>query len=96
MIHTKILQEPILTEKSLRLSKNGWFTFKVAIEANKRAITKAVEDQFSVNVIDIRTLTMPGKTRRVGKSRRENTSTDWKKAIVQLKKDQKISLFEVS
>lgn len=91
-----ILKEPILTEKSLRLAKEGWFTFRVEKDAAKREIAKAVEVQFGVNVIDIRTLTMPGKTRRVGKSRREHEVSDWKKAVVQLKKDQKIALFDVS
>lgn len=96
MQSTMILKEPILTEKSLRLAKEGWFTFRVEKDSAKRAIAKAVEEQFGVQVIDIRTLTMSSKTRRVGKSRRKHETGDWKKAVVQLKKDQKIALFDVS
>jgi len=93
---THILKKPIITEKSLELIKNhNSYTFLVAKNATKGQIKKTVEELFDVNVININTVKVSGKRRRTGKLRRQVIHTDTKKAILKLKKGQKIDLFEV-
>ncbi|MBI4100550.1 50S ribosomal protein L23 [Candidatus Microgenomates bacterium] len=92
----QILTKPVITEKSLQIASLGWYTFVVVKEANKKEIKKAVEDQFKVNVLAVKTVIMKGKTKKVGRRRAEVKQSPWKKAIVRLKPDQKISLFEVT
>lgn len=91
-----VLIKPIITEKSMKDASSGWYTFTVDKEANKGIIKKAVENQFKVNVLRVRTLIMKGKTQRVGRRRQEVRKSSWKKALVKLGPEQKIDLFEVS
>jgi large subunit ribosomal protein L23 len=88
--------KPIITEKSMVLANKGWFTFMVDRSARKEQITKQLETQFKVNIVEIKTIHMHGKPQRTGKKRIEVAGSDWKKAIVKLKKDQKIDLFEIT
>lgn len=91
----QVLIAPITTERSTAFAKSGFYTFAVSQKMRKGEIKKAIEDQFQVNVVEIRTIRMPGKKRRKGKYMREVSSPSWKKAIVKIKKDQKIPIFEV-
>ncbi|MFA6600087.1 MAG: 50S ribosomal protein L23 [Candidatus Omnitrophota bacterium] len=83
--------EPVITEKitkdSAKLSK---YAFRVAPGANKKEIKAAIEKIFNVHVTRVNTLNVSGKWRRVryvpGKT------ADWKKAIVTLKKGEKIDI----
>lgn len=86
---------PHITEKSMVDAGNGKFTFRVTKDANKNEIKKEVEKTFSVNVVNISTNILKGKTLRVGTRRTEKNITDVKKAIVTLKKGEKIGLFEL-
>ena len=92
----KIILEPIITEKSMQHATQGWYTFKVAKESNKRGIADAVSRQFKVNGVSVKTMLNKGKTQRVGKKRSETVVSSWKKALVKLKKEQKIELFNFS
>lgn len=96
MESTQVLIRPIITEKSMKDASSSWYTFAVAKKANKTEIKKAVEEQFKVNVLSVKTLIMKGKNRRVGRRRQEVSQSPWKKALVKLKAEQKIDLFEVS
>lgn len=89
----KILLKPIVSEKSniLRESTNQ-VIFEVAKDANKQTIKAAVEKAFKVTVEDVRTLVVRGKHKTVG--RFKGKRSNWKKAIVSLKKGDKIDLFE--
>lgn len=81
-IHT-ILQGPCLTEKaSLQQELNNQVVFKVHPEANKIEIKEAVEKMFNVKVGNVRTTSMRGKQKRVG--RYIGYTKDWKKAYVTL------------
>ena len=74
-------------------SRNGKYTFKVAKNANKIEIKKAVEALFGVEVAKVNTLNVNGKAKRVG--RFEGRTSDWKKAVVTLTEDSKtIEFFE--
>ncbi|RJQ38709.1 50S ribosomal protein L23, partial [Candidatus Microgenomates bacterium] len=57
---------------------------------------KAVEKKFKVNVLSVSTHIVKGKNRRVGARRAEVRLSNWKKAIVQVAKGQKIDLFDVA
>jgi len=70
------------------------YSFVVARKANKIDIKKAVSQLFNVTVISLATSVVKGKTKRVGARRVETDQTEWKKAIVQIKKGDKIYLFE--
>ena len=73
--------------------QNGKYTFKVAKNANKIEIKKAVEALFGVEVAKVNTLNVNGKAKRVG--RFEGRTSDWKKAVVTLTEDSKtIEFFE--
>ena len=63
------------------------YTFKVAKDANKIEIAKAVEELFGVKVAKVNTLSVRGKLRRQG--RFEGYTASWKKAIVTLTEDSK-------
>lgn len=91
-----ILKRPIITEKTLSLASRGWYTFEVSSLATKPQVARAIADQFKVNVLSVSTLNVKGKTRRVGKMRKEIESGKSKKAIVRIGKDQKIALFETA
>ncbi|MBI2621882.1 MAG: 50S ribosomal protein L23 [Candidatus Levybacteria bacterium] len=73
----------------------GKFTFKVYKSANKNEIKKEVEKRFNVNVTHISTNILKGRKIRVGARRTEKSVSDSKKAIVTVKKGQKIGLFEL-
>ena len=94
-MNTGIIIRPVITEKSMREASLGKFTFQVAKEADKTTIRKAVEEKFKVSVLSITTSVIKGKTRRFGKRMKEAVLSSWKKAVVELKKGQKIDLFEV-
>lgn len=81
-IHS-ILQGPCLTEKaSLQQEMNNQVVFKVHPAANKIEIKEAVEKMFKVKVGKVRTTSLPGKQKRVG--RYIGHTKDWKKAYVTL------------
>ncbi|MEJ5299942.1 MAG: 50S ribosomal protein L23 [Thermodesulforhabdaceae bacterium] len=88
-----VIKRPILTEKTL-LQKNLYnkLTFEVDPKANKIEIRKAVELIFKVDVVDVHTIRMKGKKKRIG--RYFTKRPDWKKAIVTIKPGQKVELFE--
>lgn len=93
---TDIIIAPIISEKSSKGAAVSRFTFKVAKSANKYAIKKAVENKFKVNVVSVATVVVKGRTQRFGARRIEAKMPSFKKAIVQLKPDQKIDLFETA
>ena len=94
MTKWEIIKGPIITEKSNDLLENeGKYTFKVAVEANKVEIKQAIEAIFNVKVLDINTVKVLPKRRRVGKY--EGYRPAYKKAIVKLAKDDKIDAFNI-
>ena len=88
----EVLRRPVITEKNTMLQAQGKYAFEIAREANKQQIKQAVEKAFKVKVTAVNVMTVPGKTRRVG--RRQVLTHSWKKAIVTLKPGDKIGLFE--
>lgn len=90
----KIVQEPIITEKSFRLIEtDNRYTFKVARSANKVTIKKAIEAIFNVKVIKVNTINVKPKFKRMGEH--EGYTRAYKKAIVQLEEGQTIEAFNI-
>jgi large subunit ribosomal protein L23 len=88
-----IIISPLVTEKStVQREGQNQYSFKVDKRANKIEIREAVERLFKVNVEEVRTATMRGKIKRLG--RRFGKRPDWKKAIVTLKEGDRIDFFE--
>ena len=87
-----VLRRPIITEKSTELADTGKYVFEVDPRANQLQIKEAVESIWSVDVVDVRTIRMHRKTRRVGKF--SGRKSEWKKAMVTLAEGQSIEFFE--
>jgi large subunit ribosomal protein L23 len=88
-----IIKAHIVTERTTQLKEaNGEYVFEVDRKANKHVIRMAVEKAFKVKVEEVRTMIMPGKTKRMG--RNEGKTPTWKKAVVRLKDKQTIAMFE--
>jgi large subunit ribosomal protein L23 len=64
----------------------------VAKTANKVEIKRAIEKLFRVTVLDVQTLRVRGKVKRLG--RFQGRRPDWKKAVATLKQGDTIELYE--
>ncbi len=84
---------PIITEKAIRESSLGRFTFKVNLAAKKPEIKKVVEEEFKVKVVAITTSILKGRKKSGGKKRASVKQGPSKKAIVKLLTGQKIEIF---
>ncbi len=92
-MHTKyleIIKAPVVTEKSSDLAEKGQYVFKVDYRANKTEIKKAIEQIFNVKVVQIQTVKIVPKKKRVG--RYSGMTNRMKKAIVTLAEGQTIEL----
>jgi len=89
-----IIKRPIiLTEKSNRLREGGnQVIFEVHKDANKIQIKDAIQKLFKVGVVDVNTLVMRGKDKRMGRGYAK--LRNWKKAIVTLKAGDQIQFFD--
>lgn len=88
-----VLVRPLVTEKSTRqMSEANAYSFRVPLAATKVEVRQAVERIFKVHVVDVRTMRVRGKSRRMG--RFEGKRPDWKKAIVKLAPGERIEIFE--
>ena len=88
-----VIKGPLITEKSTaQRDKANKVTFFVDIRATKNEIKEAVERIFKVKVVDVNTITMLGKKKRV--QRTIGKRPDWKKAIVTLGKGERLDIFE--
>lgn len=76
----EIIVKPIVTEKSNTGLQTGKYTFQVAKKATKIQIAEAVEALFSVKVLNVNTMMVKGKEKRMGAH--SGRRPDWKKAIV--------------
>ena len=89
----EILKRPLVTEKSTtEKEERNKLCFEVDRRANKIQIKEAVKNIFKVDVLDVSTISMKGKKKRVG--RYFTTLPDWKKAIVTIKPGQRVEFFE--
>lgn len=92
--HENIIKRPIvMSEKSTRQREgNNQVTFEVSRTANKIEIKNAIQQLFGVTVVDVNTMVLRGKERRMGRgyARLRN----WKKAVITLKQGDEIKFFD--
>jgi len=93
MMSNILIKKPIISEKSFNLAADGVYTFLVDLSSGKKQIAREVEELFKVDVISVNIVNIPGKVKRVKKG--YGKRSDIKKALVRIKKGQKISIFEV-
>ena len=86
-----IIIKPIITEHSMEALASGKYTFKVAKDANKIEIAKAVEEIFDVKVLKVNTVNVKSKKKRMRNI--EGKTRTWKKAIVTLAEGDTIEVF---
>jgi len=88
-----VIKEPHIAEKATMQKESfNQIVLKVGPRANKIEIKKATELLFKKKVLDVNTLNMKGKTRRVGKN--IGKKSDWKKAIIKLAPGENIEFFD--
>ena len=87
-----IIIKPIITEDSMDRLADNKYTFKVAKDANKIEIAKAIEEIFYVKVAKVNTISVKGKQKRMG--RFAGFRPDWKKAIITLEGEKTIEFFD--
>ncbi|MBI2885803.1 MAG: 50S ribosomal protein L23 [Chloroflexi bacterium] len=88
----EVLRRPVVTEKSTLLQGQSKYVFEVATAANKAQIKEAVEKAFNVKVLAVNVSKVHGKIRRMGRT--SGRTPDWKKAVVTLRPEDKIEVFE--
>lgn len=89
--YLEIIKAPVVTEKSAAMAQNeNKYVFKVDPRATKTEIKTAIEKIFKVKVLEISTINVKPKKRRVG--RYSGLSNRSKKAIVKLAEGQTIEL----
>lgn len=90
----QVLQSPHVSEKAAVVADlNNQYVFKVAVDATKTEIKKAVEQLFKVNVSKVSTLRVKGKVKR--NRHGFSTRSTWKKAYVRLEQGQDIDFASV-
>jgi large subunit ribosomal protein L23 len=88
--HHDVILSPVITEKSTLLTEANQVVFRVAMDATKPAIAKAVADLFKVKVKAVNTVIVKGK--RKASRGKIYTRSDIKKAIVTLEEGHQIDI----
>lgn len=87
-----VLIRPLITEKTTAMMQENKYTFIVPLQATKIEVRQAVEQIFKVKVLDVNTIRVMGKVKRMGRT--AGKRPDYKKAIVKLAEGQQIEFFE--
>ena len=87
-----IIKRVLLTEKGAKLAEQNRYFVEVDRAATKPEIRKAVETQFGVHVLAVRTVNMKGGLRTIRGTRRQVTESTWKRAIVEVKPGERIEI----
>lgn len=89
-IYTVLLAPHISEKSAVAVETRNQYVFKVARNASKPEIKKAVETVFNVKVTSVQTINSKGKTKRFGRS--FGKRKDWKKAFVTLAEGSSIEM----
>jgi large subunit ribosomal protein L23 len=93
---SEVLIKPILTEKANGQQESlRRYAFRVAKQANKLEIKKAIEEFYGVSVVDVNTVVVPGKnkTRYTKKGFTKGQKQSYKKAMVTVAEGENIDLY---
>lgn len=90
-----VIKEPHITEKAAALSEQNKYVFKIFPKANKLEVQKAIQSIYDVHVEKVHIVHVAPKRRRVGRHQgwQHGLKHGYKKAIVTLKKGEKIESF---
>jgi large subunit ribosomal protein L23 len=89
----EIIKRPLFNEKGMDMKeKENKILIEIDPGANKHQVKKAMEEIFKVKVEKVATINVGGKLKRYGKS--IGRRSDRKKAIVTLKKGEKLDFIE--
>jgi large subunit ribosomal protein L23 len=88
----RILVKPLITEKATHLSSANKYIFVVARAANKIEVAKAIKAAYGFTPLKINLINVIGK--KVSRGRIAGQRSDWRKAIVTLKKGEVIKIYE--
>jgi len=86
----RVLAAPHITEKATMLAEKNKYIFRVQPGTNKIEIKRAVEEVYGIEVTEVRVISVPRKHRRLGK--KMGWRKGYRKAIVSIKKGQKIEI----
>ena len=90
----EVIHGPLVTERSYSLYQGGRYTFRVANDATKPEIARAIEEVYEaqgIKVVAVNTINVRGKVRRTGRRGVTGRTSDWKKAIVTLQEGQQLA-----
>lgn len=88
----KFIIKPWITEKAQELMGNSKYVFKLRSKTTKREVKVAVEKLYDVKVEGVNIINIPQKKRRFGRFVGKKSAI--RKAVVTLKKGDKIEIFE--
>jgi large subunit ribosomal protein L23 len=88
----QVIIRPVVSEKSYALATIGKYTFRVHPDAHKTQIKQAIEELFDVDVLDVRTSSVPSKPKRRGFT--SGRTRAWKKAVIQIREGGTIPIFQ--
>lgn len=86
----RILKHAHVTEKASMLAEINQYVFDVIASANKKEVTRAIENYYGVEVTGVNMINVPGKRRRRGRG--IAIEPGYRKAIVKIKKGQSIEI----
>lgn len=89
---SRVLRQPVVTEKAARAEALGVYTFVVNRQATKGQIRQAVKVVYGVRPRLVRVINVEGKRTMFG--RVSGKRSEWKKALVTLPKGQTIRIHE--
>lgn len=89
----RIIEKPLVTEKSVALASQNKYVFRISPKTNKVEVRKAIEKLYDVKVKDVRVLNVVGKKRQVG--RFQGWKPGFKKAVVTLEKGYNIEVSHI-
>lgn len=87
-----IIKRPLVTEKAITAQNMGKYAFVVDAKATKGQIASEFESFFGFKALKVNLYTLKGKIKSNWKTRTPITKPNIKKAIITIKKDQKIDL----
>ena len=88
-----VILKPVMTEKSTALrEQNNKYTFIVHKDANKIIVKDAIQKLFEVTPLSVNIINTKGKKKRV--RYKYGYTAGYKKAVITLKKEDKIGIFE--
>lgn len=88
----RVLERPLVTEKTAVLASRGTYVFVVKPTATKLEVKQAVKELYGVRPTDVRMVNMDGKAVRFGY--RFGKRKDWKKAMVTLPEGKTLPIYE--